>query len=117
MASQVVLVITPELPSLNGGRHVLSILRDSLHMPEERVKLILNQRQASSVVPREAVERALGRPPSVEVGHDGNKPERAVLEGTLVALSDPKSEVAKATRKLADLITATEAGGARESPK
>jgi Flp pilus assembly CpaE family ATPase len=117
MASQVVLVITPELPSLNGGRHVLSILRDSLHMPEERVKLILNQRQASSVVPREAVERALGRPPSVEVGHDGNKPERAVLEGTLVALSDPKSEVARATRKLADQITATEATAGKEAPK
>jgi pilus assembly protein CpaE len=101
LAERVVVVITPELPSLRGAQDVLRILHDVLHVPDERITLVLNHRQANAVVPREAVERTLGRRPDLEIAHDGNRSERAALDGTVVAVSDPKSEMAKATRTLA----------------
>jgi len=106
MADHVVLVVTPELPSLKAAQDVLQIFRDNLRIPEGRLTVLLNQRQANAVVPRDSVERVLGRPPTLEIGHDGNKPERAVLEGTVLALSDPKSEIARGTRRLAELLAA-----------
>lgn len=101
MAERVVVVITPELPSLRGAQDVLRILHDVLHVPDERITLVLNHRQANAVVPREAVERTLGRRPDLEIAHDGNRSEKAALDGTVVAVSDPKSEMAKATSTLA----------------
>jgi len=111
LAEHLVLVLTPELPSLKSGRDVLQIFRDQMHLPEERVTLVLNHRQAHAVVASEAVERALGRLPAVEIGHDGNKPERAVLAGTVLALTDPRSEIARGTRRLAEMFATDGAGG------
>lgn len=105
LAERVVLVVTPELPSLKGAKDVLHILHEVLHLPEERITLVFNHRQANAVIPRETFERLLGRAPDLEIGHDGNKPERAALEGTVVAVSDPRSEVARATRTLAGRVT------------
>jgi len=60
-------------------------------------------------LPRETVVRALGRPPDVVIGYDGNKPERAALQGTILAGTDPKSEIAKGVHRLAELIGASSA--------
>jgi len=116
LADHLVLILTPELPSLKSGRDVLQIFRDQMHMPEDRVTLVLNHRQANAVVAMEAVERTLGRPPAVEIGHDGNKPERAVMAGTVLALTDPKSEIARGTRRLAEMFATDAAEGKEASP-
>jgi pilus assembly protein CpaE len=107
VASHTIVVVTPELPSLKGGQDTLRIIHDLMRFPDEGVKLVLNQRQAKAVVPRETVDRALGRPPDAVIGYDGDKPERAALEGTILAVTDPKSEIAKGTRRVADLIEAS----------
>ena len=106
-ASHAIVVVTPELPSLKGGKDALRIIHDLMSFPDEGVKLIVNQRQAHSVVPKEALERALGRAPDVLIGYDGNKPERAALRGEVVAASEPKSEIAKGTGRVAELIAAS----------
>jgi Flp pilus assembly CpaE family ATPase len=105
LARHVVLVVSPELPSLKGARDVLRLLHDNLHLPDERVTLVLNRRQPDQVVPRESVTRSLGRAPDVEVSYDGSRPERAALTGAALVMSDPKSEITRGTRRLADLIT------------
>jgi pilus assembly protein CpaE len=104
VASHTIVIITPELPSLKGGQDTLRIIHDLMRFPDEGVKVVLNQRQAKAVVPRETVDRALGRPPDAVIGYDGDKPERAALQGTILAASDPSSEIAKGTRRIADLI-------------
>jgi Flp pilus assembly CpaE family ATPase len=106
LATFAIVVVTPELPSLKGTQDALRIIHDLMHFPDQGVKLVLNQRQANAVVPLETVERALGRTPDVVIGHDGNKPERAVLAGTVLSVTDPKSEFAKGARQLADLVSA-----------
>jgi pilus assembly protein CpaE len=110
-ASHSIVIVTPELPSLKGAQDALRIIHDLMHFPDEGVKLVLNQRQANAVVPRESVDRALGRSPDVVIGHDGNKPERAALQGDIIAVSDPKSEISKGTRRLAELIGGSVAPG------
>jgi pilus assembly protein CpaE len=104
MARELVVVVTPELPSLKGARDVLRILHESLYTPDERIHLVLNHRQAETVVPRESVHRTLGRTAAVEIGYDGTKSERAALAGTVLVATDPKSEMAKAAKQLATLV-------------
>jgi MinD-like ATPase involved in chromosome partitioning or flagellar assembly len=106
LADYAIVVVTPELPSLKGTQDALRIIHDLMHFPDQGVKMVLNQRQANAVVPLETVERALGRAPDVVIGHDGNKPERAALAGTVLAATDPKSEITRGTRQLADLVSA-----------
>ena len=106
-ARHAIVVVTPELPSLKGGKDALRIIHDLMNFPDERVKLVVNQRQASSVVPKEALERALGRAPDIFIGYDGNKPERAALRGEILAASGSKSEIAKGTGRIAELIAAS----------
>jgi Flp pilus assembly CpaE family ATPase len=108
-ATHTIVVVAPELPSLKGAQDALRIIHDLMRFPDERVKLVLNQRQANAVLPRETVIRALGRPPDVVIGYDGNKPERAALQGTILAGTDPKSEIAKGVHRVAELIGASSA--------
>jgi Flp pilus assembly CpaE family ATPase len=110
-ANYTVVIITPELPSLKGGQDALRIVHDLMHFPDDRVKLVLNQRQATAVLPRETVNRALGRPPDVVIGYDGSKPDRAALQGSILAGNDAKSEIAKGALRLAELIGATAPSG------
>jgi pilus assembly protein CpaE len=105
VARHVVLVIAPELPSLKGARDVLGLFRD-LNLPDDRVTVVLNHRQAGAVVSRESVTRTLGVVPAVEIGHDGSRPERAAMAGTMLVTSDPKSQVGRGVRRLAGLLRA-----------
>lgn len=100
-ARHVVLVVAPELQGLKGARDALRLFQESLHIPEDRITLVLNRRQADAVVSRASVERTLGIAPTVEIGHDGNRPERAAMTGSMLATTDPKSEIARGVRRLA----------------
>jgi len=111
-ARHLVLVTTPELPSLKAGRDVLKLFRESLGIPDERLLLVLNQRAAASPVQRDAVERTLGLAPAVEVHHDGARPERAALTGDALVVIDHKSEVTRGVQALAAIITGQPAAGA-----
>jgi Flp pilus assembly CpaE family ATPase len=104
-ARHLVLVATPELPSLKACRDVLKLFRESLGIPDERLVLVLNQRSAAPAVQRDTVERTLGLVPAVEVRHDGGRPERAALTGDVLVVTEHKSEIAKAVHTLAALLS------------
>jgi Flp pilus assembly CpaE family ATPase len=112
LARHLVLVATPELPSLKACRDVLKLFRESLGIPDERLLLVLNQRSATPAVQRDSVERTLGIVPAVEVRHDGSRPERAALTGDVLAATDPKSEISKGIHALAALLSDRVATGA-----
>jgi pilus assembly protein CpaE len=111
LARHLVVVVSPELPSLKGAREVMGLFRD-LHIPDDRITVVLNQRQPDAAVPRESVERTLGIAPAIEVKPDGARPDRAALTGTMLVTSDPKSEIGRAARRLADIVGAARVGGA-----
>src|SRR5205823_5168356 len=73
LARHLILVVSPELPSLKGAREALNLFRD-LRIPDDRITVVLNQRQPEVAVPRESVERTLGIAPAVEVRSDGGRP-------------------------------------------
>jgi pilus assembly protein CpaE len=108
-ARHLVLVVTPELASLKGAREALDLFRE-MHVPDDRISVVLNHRQAESAVPPESVARTLGVAPAIEVRHDGGRPGRAALTGSMLA-SDPKSEVGRAVRRLAELVSTPRARG------
>ncbi|TMC06973.1 MAG: cyclic nucleotide-binding domain-containing protein [Chloroflexi bacterium] len=103
LARHLVMVVSPELQSLKGAREALELFRE-LHIPDDRITIVLNQRQADAAVPRESVERALGIAPAVDVRPDGGRADRAALAGTMLVTSTPKSEIARAARQLADIV-------------
>jgi Flp pilus assembly CpaE family ATPase len=62
-------------------------------------------------VSREDVVRTLKQELAVEIDFDGTKPDEAAVKGEILALTDPKSAIARGVEQLAQLIagsTATE---------
>ncbi len=51
-----------------------------------------------------AVERTLKRTVDVEVAFDGAKPDEAALTGTILSLTDPRSEITRGARALAEIL-------------
>lgn len=104
-ARRMVLVVTPELTTLQGASELMEILEVALGVAPEALTVVLNHRSPRSAVSRDAVERALGRPVDVEIRHDGVKGEEAALRGVL-SHEDPKSELAVGARAIAEVIEA-----------
>lgn len=103
-ADRVVLVTTPEVPSLRHVRRVISATAPLLSA--ERTIVVANRAPSKSGLPLEEIERALGMPVGVAIPSDGAGITRAINEGT--SIMDPRSGVraAQAVRHLADLLAA-----------
>ena len=103
-AQCLVIVVPPEIAAMTDARRALSVFREIMGVPDSRIEIVLNQRTAHSPLDRSAIESVLGRPVSVTVGFDGNKPEEATLAGSLVSQRDSSSLVAKGAAEIARLI-------------
>lgn len=103
-AQCLVIVVPPEIAAMTDARRALSVFRDIMGVPDNRIEIVLNQRTAHSPLDRSAIESVLGRQVSVTVGFDGNKPEEATLAGALVSQRDSSSLVAKGAAEIARLI-------------
>jgi Flp pilus assembly CpaE family ATPase len=96
----VVLVVTPEISAVKASADALEILV-TLGVPPDEVSVLLNHRTAKPAVHRASLERMLGKPVDVEVLFDGSRPDEAALHGSILSLTDPKSEVTKGVEALA----------------
>lgn len=104
-AQQVLLVAAPELSAVKSAADALDILR-RLGLPHDALTVVLNRTDQRPNVDRWAVGQILKRPVDVEVGFDGARPEQAALSGSVLSVSNPRSELAKASEVLADLLEA-----------
>ena len=68
--------------------------------------MVLNNRTPKPAVSRPAVERKLKRRVDIEVGFDEMRPEQAAVDGTILSLTNPKSEITKGTDSLTTLLEA-----------
>jgi Flp pilus assembly CpaE family ATPase len=105
LTQHLVLVVAPELSALKSAADAIDVFQQ-LGMPEDRLSVVLNNRAPRPAVTRPAVERKLQRRVDIEVGFDGMKPEQAAVDGAILSVVDPKSEVTKGANALAGLIDA-----------
>ncbi|HYM97622.1 MAG TPA: cyclic nucleotide-binding domain-containing protein [Candidatus Sulfotelmatobacter sp.] len=102
---QVVLVAAPDLSGVKSATDALDILQ-RIGTPHDAVTLVLNNVGQRSRVDRWDVGQILRRAVDIEVGFDGAKAEQAALSGTILSLSSPRSELARGSEALADLLEA-----------
>ena len=103
LTQHMVLVVAPELSALKSAADAIDILLQ-IGTPDDRLSVVLNNRTAKPAVTRDAVLRKLKRAVDVEVAFDGIKPEQAALDGAILSVTDPKSEVTRGSNALAALI-------------
>jgi Flp pilus assembly CpaE family ATPase len=105
LTQHVVLVAAPELSALKSAADAIEILLQ-LGTPHDRLSVVLNNRSAKPAVTRSAVERMLKRQVDVEVAYDYSRPDQAAVNGEILSITNPRSEVAKGAEALADLLHA-----------
>lgn len=103
-AQRIVLVATPELSSLKDISDLLRIFQNVLNIVPGRIVIALNNKNPKPVVSREDIERTLKMTIATEIGYDGSRPDEAAVRGEILALSDPKSSVAKGAHDIADIL-------------
>jgi pilus assembly protein CpaE len=110
-ATHIVLVCGTDVPSIQAGRKLLETMR-TLHMPLDRVRLVVNRSTAQTGLSVADVEEVLGLSASLLV------PEHQSLAagmnaGTPVTESSPRSAIADTFNEFADDILGIEPGPRR----
>jgi pilus assembly protein CpaE len=103
LTQHVIVVTAPELSAVKSAADAIDILH-KLGTPDDRLTIVLNNRSAKAAVVKAAVERTLKRSVDVEVAFDGAKPDEAALTGTILSLTDPRSEITRGAHALADIL-------------
>lgn len=103
LTQHVVMVVAPELSALKSAADAIEIMLQ-IGTPDDRLSVVLNNRTAKPAVTRDAVERKLKRKVDVEVAYDGVKPEQAAVDGAILSVTDPKSEITRGSNALAAII-------------
>jgi len=113
-ASQIVLIVTPELTAMKDTKELLEVFRAVLNIPDANIKLVLNRPRPSSMVDRADVERTLGRAVDVDLDNDGYRCDRAAVTGELLVVAAPTSPLARKVKALAASLSG--GGVAAEKP-
>src|SRR2546427_922961 len=103
LTQHVIVVAAPELSAVKSAADAINILR-KLGTPDDRLTVGLDNRASKPAVMKTAVERTLKRTVDVEVAFDGAKPDEAALTGTILSLTDPRSEITRGARALAEIL-------------
>ncbi len=112
LTQHVIVVAAPELSAVKSAADAIDILH-KLGTPDDRLTIVLNNRSAKAAVVKAAVERTLKRSVDVEVAFDGAKPDEAALTGTILSLTDPRSEITRGAHALADILERKHGNGTR----
>lgn len=98
-SNAIVLVLTPEVGAIQSTVALLGVMNDMA----DKALLVLNHTSPQPGVPNPAVEKAVGRPLSLEIPYD---PAQAVAlaQGKPLSLTQPSSPLAMASRQLLAVI-------------
>jgi Flp pilus assembly CpaE family ATPase len=103
-AALVLVVVTPELPTLKDTADFIAVCESVLTIPPDAISLILNHPRPRTMLSRDDAERVIGRDMLVEIVHDGARFDRASVVGEVLVASEPSSPAAKGLLKLADRV-------------
>ena len=111
-SKRVLLVCTPEIPSLHLAREKIYFLR-SLDL-DSRISVILNRCQKKAMFTKQQVEEILGVPVVKVFANDYHGVNRAVTNGTCI---DPATDMGKAFAQFAGDLLEVRAPGALQEKK
>jgi pilus assembly protein CpaE len=111
-ADRIIVLVTPELPSLKDTADLMQVLDEVLEIPAGRVSLVLNHPRPQTLVTRADAERVVKRPMLTEIAYDGARFDRAAVTGEVLVAAEPSSVAAKTIAKLAAGITEEHKGRA-----
>jgi len=103
LTQHVVVVASPELSAVKSASDALEIL-DQLGTAHDRLSIVLNNRTMKPAVTRSAVERMLKREVDIEIAFDANRPEQAAVDGVILSLTNPRSEMTRGCEALASML-------------
>src|SRR4029079_15282517 len=103
-AARILVIVTPELPTLKDTGELLHIFETVLHIPAGHVSLVLNRPRPSTMVTREDAERVVERDMQFEIAYDGERFDKAAITGELLVTAAPSSPAARALGKVAESI-------------
>jgi len=112
-SQHVFMVVTPEITAVKGAADA-SVILELLGIPSDRLSLVLNHRAPAGGLSRNAVERGAGLKVAHEIPYDGARPDEAAVHGSILAVTNPKSEIARGVEAMA---TAIEARHAADEPQ
>lgn len=104
-ADRILLIVTPELPTLKDTADLLVIFETMLEIPPARVTLVLNHSRPQTMVTRADSERVVKRKMDMEIGYEGARFDRAAVTGEILVAAEPSSAAAKSLMRLASLVT------------
>ena len=104
MSDQVVLVTTPDLPSLKGLRRVLVAGRDELRL-DDRALVVVNRSAGKAGFSIGEVRKVLERTEALSIPSDGGPIAEAVNRGLPLLDGRVRTKAAKSFRTLAALVT------------
>ena len=110
LTQHVIVVAAPELSAVKSAADAIDILNE-LGLPPDRVSVALNNRTMKPAVTKTAVERMLKRQVDVEIAFDAHRPEQAAVDGEILSLTNPKSELARGSEAIAALLESRHASG------
>ena len=113
LTQHVIVVAAPELSAVKSAADAIDILTE-LGTPHDRLSVVLNNRTEKPAVTRPAVERMMKREVDVEIAFDADRPEKAAIEGAILSLTNPRSEVARGTEAIAALLESRHPNPARQ---
>lgn len=111
-AHRILLMVTPELPTLKDTAELLQILEDVLVISPSLVTLVLNHPRPQTMVTRADAERVAKRQMQMEIAYDGPRFDRAAVTGEVLVAAEPSSAAAKSITRLAGWIADEQKGRA-----
>ncbi|MBU0503871.1 MAG: ATPase, T2SS/T4P/T4SS family [Candidatus Omnitrophota bacterium] len=99
-ANLVLLVVTPDVPSLSQTKWALDILQ-SLNFPVAMLKIILNRAESLSGISWQEVRISLPLDIIAQIPSDGEIVGAAVNRGIPVVINSPRSKITRSIEKLA----------------
>ncbi len=116
-ASDTVLLVTLlNLPSLKNTQKCLDLF-GRVGIRDERVRLVLSRYLPNDEISKESIEGILTCPVLCAIPKDYPTVISSVNRGKLLREIAPDKEVTRSFRRLAELVTGTEAGGKRAEPQ
>jgi len=102
-ADEILVVATPEIPTLKNAKHFLAYLRKH-GLSVGRITLVLNRFPSVEGISLQDVQTHLGYPISANIPSEGRMITHSINQGVPIVLSHPKSWAAESIMKLAAYV-------------
>ncbi|MEX2355880.1 MAG: response regulator [Thermaerobacterales bacterium] len=112
-ASRILLVTTPDIPSLENTAKCLDLLVDQLEFDQEKIQVVLNQRDRMTNLTRDEISHGLDYPIAYDVPSDQAAVLAAMNNGRPITSKRTKSAVAEVFFKMASDLADPGEGGSQ----